>query len=328
MYTVLCIILIIITLVLSIGLYLHTHKIENDTIKQITKINNELKLLDKPIKIPVCPQETNTIYNNFALIDKNMVALSATQSNISQTIKDLRAVQYMDVELNGITTSDNINIKYDLDVANIATAGNMNVIESLNAQDIYANTLTLSNSLTVGGLNIGETSINSEFNKLKLDGIFQANELRGSTITNYGDLYMSSRGNAIKWRDNYGIESGKIYDDGNLNIVTNDNLFISASNYINTSTHNFDLTDPIMQTQTLRFSTAYTSNPDINSAEISNDITNGKQLMITGNMSSNNNTRVVGIWDELDVNGLLRVVGKSNQANWTDFAGGYGDSFN
>jgi hypothetical protein len=96
--------------------------------------------------------------------------------------------------------------------------------------------------------------MSSHFDKLILKGTLQAQELRAKNITNNGDMYLINNGGSIKWRDKYGRETGKIYDDGNLNIVTNDNLFISAPAYINTSTAKYDIINPDNTTQNLRFS--------------------------------------------------------------------------
>ena len=59
----------------------------------------------------------------------------------------------------------------------------------------------------------------------------------------------------------------------------------------------------------LRFTSAWSGFPDRanNQAEISNDTSNYKSLMIVGNSSSG--SRKVSIWDRLDVNGNLKVNG-------------------
>lgn len=61
----------------------------------------------------------------------------------------------------------------------------------------------------------------------------------------------------------------------------------------------------------VRFTSAWTGFPDnqINGAEISNDITDHKALMIVGNQSAGQG-RKVAVWDRLDVNGFLYVNGK------------------
>lgn len=61
----------------------------------------------------------------------------------------------------------------------------------------------------------------------------------------------------------------------------------------------------------LRFTSVWSGFPDnkINGAEISNDITNHKALMIVGNQSAGQG-RKVAVWDRLDVNGFLYVNGK------------------
>lgn len=92
----------------------------------------------------------------------------------------------------------------------------------------------------------------------------------------------------------------------------------------------------------LRFTSSWSGFPDqaANQAEISNDTSNYKSLMIVGNRSSG--TRKVSIWDKLDVNGNLLVngdvqsicaiipsVGKGDNNGITfpkDYYGGNGDA--
>lgn len=92
----------------------------------------------------------------------------------------------------------------------------------------------------------------------------------------------------------------------------------------------------------LRFTSSWSGFPDqaANQAEISNDTSNYKSLMIVGNRSSG--TRKVSIWDKLDVNGNLLVngdvqsicaiipsVGKGDNNGITfpkDYYGGTGDA--
>ncbi|MEF2967747.1 tail fiber domain-containing protein [Paenibacillus sp. M1] len=61
----------------------------------------------------------------------------------------------------------------------------------------------------------------------------------------------------------------------------------------------------------LRFTSVWSGFPDdkLNGAEISNDTTNHKTLMIVGNQSAGQG-RKVSVWDRLDVNGFLYVNGK------------------
>lgn len=61
----------------------------------------------------------------------------------------------------------------------------------------------------------------------------------------------------------------------------------------------------------LRFTSAWSDFPagNTNRAEISNDTTNFRTLMIVGNRSNNGVTRRVSVWDTLEVNGLMQVIG-------------------
>jgi hypothetical protein len=69
-------------------------------------------------------------------------------------------------------------------------------------------------------------------------------------------------------------------------------------------------TNILTDTSPIRFSSSWTGFPDnkLNGAEICNDSTGHKTLMIVGN-KSNGGGRRVSIWDILEVNGTLKVVG-------------------
>jgi hypothetical protein len=69
-------------------------------------------------------------------------------------------------------------------------------------------------------------------------------------------------------------------------------------------------TNILTDTSPIRFSSSWTAFPDnkLNGAEICNDSTGYKTLMIVGN-KSNGGGRRVSIWDILEVNGTLKVVG-------------------
>jgi hypothetical protein len=66
----------------------------------------------------------------------------------------------------------------------------------------------------------------------------------------------------------------------------------------------------------IRFSSAWSRFPDdkTNGAEICNDTDNYKTLMLVGN-KSNGGKRRVSVWDELEVNGNLKVTGKVDSQN-------------
>lgn len=67
----------------------------------------------------------------------------------------------------------------------------------------------------------------------------------------------------------------------------------------------------LSQSNPVRFTSVWSGFPDstTNRAEISNDTSYHKALMIVGNQSAEKGTRKVAIWDRLDVNGLLYVNG-------------------
>ncbi|HEX2926608.1 MAG TPA: tail fiber domain-containing protein [Ruminiclostridium sp.] len=85
------------------------------------------------------------------------------------------------------------------------------------------------------------------------------------------------------------------------------------------------------RTNPLRFSSEWTAFPDLttNQAEICNDTTYHKALMIVGNQSAGQG-RKVAIWDRLDVNGLLYINGNmelSQELNVTSGSGSNGIIF-
>ncbi len=106
----------------------------------------------------------------------------------------------------------------------------------------------------------------------------------------------------------------------NLEIGTsndaNDNIVLNATGNVGIGTTNpadkFDVNGNmriLSGTNPVRFTSAWggVQNMAINQAEISNDTVHNKSLMIVGNKSSG--TRKVSIWDNLDVNGSLKVNG-------------------
>lgn len=66
-----------------------------------------------------------------------------------------------------------------------------------------------------------------------------------------------------------------------------------------------------VQINGIRFSKNWTGYPDDKNdgAEISNDVNGFKQLMIVGNKAQGGNIRRVNMWDELNVNGEVNVLG-------------------
>lgn len=79
--------------------------------------------------------------------------------------------------------------------------------------------------------------------------------------------------------------------------------------FSNTTTGNISLSGDIIHNN-IKFSNQWSGFPDApnsaNNAEISNDISGFKQLMVVGNRSGGSERRV-GIWDTLNVNGKLNV---------------------
>jgi hypothetical protein len=75
-------------------------------------------------------------------------------------------------------------------------------------------------------------------------------------------------------------------------------------------------TNILTSSNPIRFSSAWSRFPDdkTNGAEICNDTDNYKTLMLVGN-KSNGGKRRVSVWDELEVNGNLKVTGKVDSQN-------------
>lgn len=101
----------------------------------------------------------------------------------------------------------------------------------------------------------------------------------------------------------------KFFSDGGIG--TNANLSIEPNG------------DLITGRNPIKFSSGWSGFPDdkTNGAEISNDTSNYKTLMIVGNKSSNG-PRNVGIWDRLTVNGDLVVTGRIIANNGADITFG------
>ncbi len=89
--------------------------------------------------------------------------------------------------------------------------------------------------------------------------------------------------------------------DGNLAIYTNNRERVRVDNAGRLKI--------LADGNPLLFSNAWSRFPDNkkNGAEISNDTTNYKTLMIVGNKSNDGKTRKVSVWDRLEVNGSLAV---------------------
>ena len=156
----------------------------------------------------------------------------------------------------------------------------------------------ISPNATISSLN---ASGNTHFN------ILIASNITASNIAT-SNIQLLNNGAGLQWTNN----SSHIYDNGDLHINTDDNMWMSAPTNLNISTNNTDITNP-KTNQNLRFSSVWTGSTDnvTGNSEISNDITGYKQLMIVGNRSGGG-PRKVGIWDELDVNGQLNVNGNQN----------------
>ncbi len=81
-------------------------------------------------------------------------------------------------------------------------------------------------------------------------------------------------------------------------------------------------------TNPIRFTHVWSGFPDSakNQAEICNDTTYHKALMIVGNKSAQETVRRVGIWDRLDVNGLLYVNGSMQMSKALTPSAGNGNN--
>ena len=120
-------------------------------------------------------------------------------------------------------------------------------------------------------------------------------------------ISMQNNGSGITWGNN----QSRIYDNGDLHIDTDDTLHLLAPSSVDVQTPRIDVKNPSTG-QNLRFSSAWSGSPDaangVNS-EISNDVGAYKALMLVGNRSAGAERRV-GVWDLLDVHGIMGVDGQ------------------
>jgi hypothetical protein len=118
-----------------------------------------------------------------------------------------------------------------------------------------------------------------------------------------------------RWGESCTLEIGTSNDwDDNISLMASGNVGIGTR----TPSDKLDVSGwvRIMSgSNPIRFTSQWTGFPEsaVNNAEISNDTTNYKTLMIVGNKSGGQG-RKVSIWDRLDVNGFLQVNG-SMQVN-------------
>lgn len=167
-----------------------------------------------------------------------------------------------------------------------------------NINNINTNTMTIGNSTNKNNIIIegGRTSDgnNEGLSAINFNGYY-----------NNGDKHIdSSKG---RWR---------IISDQRDN---NDSLSIDQWNKDNNWWNYMYMNDNTVNINNakLRFSNQWSGYPDdsTDNAEISNDATGYKQLMIVGNKSSGEGISKVGIWDRLDVHGNLGVDGNINIQN-------------
>jgi hypothetical protein len=160
-------------------------------------------------------------------------------------------------------------------------------------------TIKTSGDVTVGGkLCVGSTCVDQNtFNK----GTTAAGVANGGGNYTAGTkINFPNNGTGLSWGNDY----SKIYDNGNLHIDTDDNMYMRAPNILSLQQNN---------NNTINFTPYWQSTPDgaNNVSEISNDTIGFKTLMIVGNKSAGAERRV-GIWDRLDVNGTLNVNQSGN----------------
>jgi hypothetical protein len=110
-------------------------------------------------------------------------------------------------------------------------------------------------------------------------------------------LYSNKSGGNIRITNKNGpikFYNDDLYGINNIGAFNTDGSFTCANN-------------------TLKFSSGWTGYPEnIGNAEISNDTSQYKTLMIVGNRSAQGQPRTVGVWDNLTINGNLNVTSKLN----------------
>ena len=125
-------------------------------------------------------------------------------------------------------------------------------------------------------------------------------------LREYGKIFFSSGSTA-------GTETANmvILENGNVGIGTKTpaaKLSVLGALTVSDTTNFGGRVDMLTSSNPIRFSSAWTAFPDdkSNGAEISNDVTGYKTLMIVGNKSAGG-ARSVSVWDVLNVNGNLNI---------------------
>jgi hypothetical protein len=195
--------------------------------------------------------------------------------------------------------------------------------------------------------------------KIQLDGNQQvkfkdadiSNNLKLQLWSGYGlgingsTLFYAANGRH-SWRDNDGTNERMALTtgaDGGLTVNGTGNSSFAGNLGVGTTDpkDKLDVAGPLRiltGSNPIRFSSGWSSFPDsaTNQAEISNDTSSYKTLMIAGNKSGGGTTRRVTIYDQLEVNGATFARGPLNyywgpdkvwknvQNRANDFAGSYG----
>jgi hypothetical protein len=217
------------------------------------------------------------------------------------------------VEISNLT-GGNVEVSGNVKSANVSTG---DIYLSGNLKDASGNDYKLSLTESLWSQNGNDTSYTSgtvEISNLTGGNVEVSGNVKSANVFT-GDIYLSGNlkdpsGNYYKlgassnslWSQN---DNGIFYNSNNVGIGTNEpgeNLHVNGTGIISN----------------IKFSTSWSNFPDNSTiqSEISNDTGNYKKLMIVGNKSAGG-SRQVGVWDNLEVNGKLKVNGEIEmQGGW------------
>ena len=191
-----------------------------------------------------------------------------------------------------------------LSVKSLTVAGPLKVTGTSQLADIQATLASLSGDLAVGtdapengeGWNRVVDIVGAAHAKLSI----RAGAVDGRVMAHTTGIYSAEPGLIVGTRSSHAT-SLIVGGEMRLRLATEKAEAVSTS----------PVADFFPAHNPLRLSSAYTARPDKSAAEICNDTTSYKTLMILGNSSAGLGRRV-SVWDRLDVNGSLVLASDSN----------------
>lgn len=233
------------------------------------------------------------------------IALSKNNGDFTMNTNDPTNKLYLQNGSNsGIVISENnIGINTVPQYAPLDIAGNI----SIRGTDLILN----KGDLTRGNSGAGRAFVKDVGNQLAIN---YSNDFIGGTRID-GDASLNGQvflnNNNLNLQNNH--NSGLLYDSN----IDGPTLYGNSGGRLATNGENLSSSlewDDIgnIYTNNLKISSNWTGYPDTGSqfSEIANDTSNYKQLMIVGNKSAGGQ-RQIGMWDNININGLLSVNGSS-----------------